>query len=49
LPEKYRERVAKYGVCGVLPKPLDHRALQEMIGQCVLAGAAENPRRANGS
>jgi DNA-binding response OmpR family regulator len=49
LPEKYRERVARYGVCGVLPKPLDHRALQEMIGQCLLARSAENPRRANGS
>jgi len=35
LPEKYRERVAQYNVCGVLPKPVDHRALQEMIGHCV--------------
>ena len=31
LPEKYRERVARYGVCGVVAKPLDHRALQEML------------------
>lgn len=35
LPEKYQERVAQYGVCGVLPKPIDIRAFQEMIARCV--------------
>src|SRR5258708_3007081 len=48
LPEKYREGVAKYGVCGILTKPLDHAALQEMIGRCIQP-SADFPRRANGS
>jgi two-component system sensor histidine kinase/response regulator len=41
LPEKYQERAARYGICGVLPKPLEHRALQEMIGRCLLVERAE--------
>jgi DNA-binding response OmpR family regulator len=50
LPEKYQERVALYRVCGVLPKPLDHRAFQEMIERCVSAAdAASDPRQANGA
>jgi len=50
LPEKYRERVAGYGVCGVVPKPLDHRALQEMLSRCIADGRAETgPKQANGS
>jgi DNA-binding response OmpR family regulator len=50
LPEKYRERVAHYGVCGVVPKPLDHRALQEMLARCVADADAESgPKQANGS
>jgi CheY-like chemotaxis protein len=48
LPEKYRERVANYGVCGVVAKPLDHRALQEMLAHCV-ADKREEHRQANGS
>jgi two-component system copper resistance phosphate regulon response regulator CusR len=49
LPEKYRERVTRYGVCGVLPKPLDHRALQKMIEEClVVPAAAAPPKRDNG-
>ncbi|HEX9460114.1 MAG TPA: response regulator [Thermoanaerobaculia bacterium] len=51
LPEKYQERVAEYGICGVLPKPVNHDALQEMIARCI-AERAENgggARRANGS
>jgi CheY-like chemotaxis protein len=50
LPEKYRERVARYNVRGVLPKPLDQHALQEMIGQIHSPTRAEDGcRRANGS
>jgi len=50
LPEKYRERVARYGVCGVVPKPLDHRALQEMLVRCIAnARADDDPKQANGS
>jgi CheY-like chemotaxis protein len=50
LPEKYRERVARYNVCGVLPKPLDQRALQEMIGQALSTESAEvGARQAGGS
>jgi DNA-binding response OmpR family regulator len=49
LPEKYQERVAKYGVCGVLPKPLDHVALREMIERCIQQSAEDDPKRANGS
>ncbi len=50
LPEKYQERAARYGVCGVLPKPLEHRALQEMIGRCLLVErAAPESLEANGS
>jgi DNA-binding response OmpR family regulator len=50
LPEKYRERVAQYNVCGVLPKPLDHLVLQEMIGQCFMPRRTEDgARRASGS
>lgn len=50
LLEKYRERVAQYNVCGVLPKPLDHRALQEMIGRSLLPERAEDGAgRTNGS
>jgi DNA-binding response OmpR family regulator len=50
LPEKYRERVARYGVCGVIPKPLDHRAIQEMLVRCIAdAGAEHGPKQANGS
>ncbi|HXH38288.1 MAG TPA: response regulator [Thermoanaerobaculia bacterium] len=50
LPQKYQARVAEYGVCGVLPKPVDHRAFQEMVGACLLPqsdGAAA--KRASGS
>ncbi|HEV7427523.1 MAG TPA: response regulator [Thermoanaerobaculia bacterium] len=50
LPEKYRERVARYNVCGVIPKPLDHRALQEMLARCVANARTEDgPKQANGS
>ncbi|MBV8546297.1 MAG: response regulator [Acidobacteria bacterium] len=50
LPEKYRERVAGYGVCGVVTKPLDHRALQEMLAHCIAgATAKDGPKQANGS
>lgn len=50
LPEKYRERVAQYNVCGVLPKPLDHMELQEMIGLCLMPHAAvDGAMRANGA
>jgi DNA-binding response OmpR family regulator len=50
LPEKYRERVAEYDVCGVLPKPVDHQALQKMIEQCIVRHSGENDAiRANGS
>ena len=50
LPEKYRERVANYGVCGVISKPLDHRALQEMLARCVADAREEHgPKQANGS
>jgi CheY-like chemotaxis protein len=50
LPEKYRERVAHYGVCGVVPKPLDHRALQELLARCIADARAEHgTKQANGS
>jgi DNA-binding response OmpR family regulator len=50
LPEKYRERVARYGICGVIPKPLDHRALQKMIEECLaIPIVAASPKRANGT
>jgi two-component system sensor histidine kinase/response regulator len=50
LPEKYQERVAQYGVRGVLPKPLDQRKLQEMIEGCLVQQDSESdPKRANGS
>lgn len=50
LPEKYRERVAQYNVCGVLPKPLDHLELQEMIGRCFLPQSVEtSAKRASGA
>jgi len=50
LPEKYRERVARYGICGVLPKPLNHHALQMMIEGCLAAESGESkPMQANGS
>jgi two-component system sensor histidine kinase/response regulator len=50
LPEKYRERVARYAVCGVIPKPLDHRALQDMLSRCIAdAGAEQGSKQANGS
>lgn len=50
LPEKYQERVARYGVCGVLPKPLDIRAFQEMIARCLLPqGAEPDHKQASGS
>ena len=50
LPEKYRERVARYDVCGVVAKPLDHRVLQEMLAQCIAEERAEDgPKQANGS
>ena len=50
LPEKYQERVAEYGICGVLPKPVNHDALLEMIEQCIQQQSAESdPKRANGS
>jgi DNA-binding response OmpR family regulator len=50
LPEKYRERVARYSICGVIPKPLDHRALQEMLARCIADARAEHgPKQANGS
>jgi DNA-binding response OmpR family regulator len=50
LPEKYQERVVRYGVCAVLPKPIDHGALQEAIERCIAAQSAESdPKRANGS
>jgi DNA-binding response OmpR family regulator len=50
LPEKYQERVAQYGICGVIPKPLDHRALQEMLARCLADARVEpGPKQANGS
>jgi YesN/AraC family two-component response regulator len=50
LPEKYQERVARYNVCGVVAKPLDHRALQEMLAQCISdASAKQGSKQANGS
>jgi CheY-like chemotaxis protein len=50
LPEKYRERVAHYSVCGVVSKPLDHRALQDMLAHCIADARAEDgPKLANGS
>lgn len=50
LPEKYRERVAEYDVCGVLPKPVDHEALQKMIEQCIVPHSGQKEvRSANGS
>jgi DNA-binding response OmpR family regulator len=50
LPEKYQERVAHYGVCGVLPKPLDIRAFQELIGRCLLQRRGEpDHKQASGS
>ncbi|HSY47448.1 MAG TPA: response regulator [Thermoanaerobaculia bacterium] len=41
LPEKYQARVTRYGVCGVLPKPLDHHAFQEMVERCLLPQNAD--------
>jgi DNA-binding response OmpR family regulator len=50
LPEKYQERVARYNVCGVVAKPLDHRALQEMLAHCIPdASAKQGSKQANGS
>jgi DNA-binding response OmpR family regulator len=50
LPEKYRERVARYRICGIVSKPLDHRMLQEMLAHCIAdAGAEHGPKQANGS
>lgn len=51
LPEKYQERVAEYGVRGVLPKPVNQEALQGMIERCIAEGAesGSGARRANGS
>jgi DNA-binding response OmpR family regulator len=50
LPERYQERVAQYGLCGVLRKPPDHRALQTLIEGCLAASGAESdPKQANGS
>ncbi|HEY4642209.1 MAG TPA: response regulator [Thermoanaerobaculia bacterium] len=50
LPEKYRERVSQYAVCGVVSKPLDHRALQEMLEHCIADTRAEDGSKlANGS
>jgi CheY-like chemotaxis protein len=50
LPEKYQERVAQYGVRGVLPKPIDQRKLQEMIEGCLAPQDGESDsKRANGS
>jgi DNA-binding NtrC family response regulator len=50
LPEKYRERVERYAVCGLIMKPLDHRALQEMLARCVADARVEDgPKQANGS
>jgi CheY-like chemotaxis protein len=40
LPERYRDRVAQYPVCGTIEKPLDHRVLQKMIAECALTPAA---------
>jgi CheY-like chemotaxis protein len=50
LPQKYQERVERYGLCGVLPKPLDIRAFQELIARCLVPRAAEpDHKRASGS
>ena len=50
LPEKYRERVAQYNVCGVLPKPLDQRALQAMLDKALAPPCnGEGVRQALGS
>jgi DNA-binding response OmpR family regulator len=51
LPEKYQERIALYGVCGMLPKPLDHRDFGEMVERCLVSQAAEAgpQQRASGS
>jgi len=50
LPEKYRERVAEYGVRGVISKPLDQRKLQEMLKACLHEHSASNEsKQANGS
>jgi DNA-binding response OmpR family regulator len=48
LPEKYQERVAHYGVRGVLPKPLDQHKLRAMIEGC-LPQSASDPKRASGA
>jgi len=48
LPEKYRERVAQYGVRGVLAKPLDQNKLCEMIEGCLPQSGLSDPKRANG-
>lgn len=49
LPEKYQERVARYGVCGVLPKPIDIHVFQEMIARCLLQRAEPDHKQASGS
>ncbi len=50
LPAKYRERVAQYGVCGVLTKPVDQRTLQGMVERCISSLSADaGPKRANGA
>jgi DNA-binding response OmpR family regulator len=50
LPEKYRERVARYGVCSIVTKPFDHRAFQELLARCIAdAGAEHGRKQANGS
>jgi len=51
LPEKYQERVVEYGICGILPKPVNHVALREMIERCIAerAGNGSGAMRANGS
>jgi CheY-like chemotaxis protein len=52
LPERYRERVTRYGVCGFVSKPVDHTQLVSMISRCALPGVAASDadeRLANGS
>lgn len=50
LPEKYRERVAEYGIRGVISKPIDHRKLQQMLEACLHEYSANvDPKQANGS
>ena len=49
LPEKYRERVARYDVCGVVAKPLDHRACRRCWRSASPRARRDGPKQANGS